>query len=386
MRTSEPRGSLRDGTTDAPRLPETGNIGTGTATLGDVRVEESQGIPEGERSPVHDRITLRYLARPIFAEPGGGRIELGRILHWMDNTSYACASGYCGDRAVTVSVGRTPIVGEVRPGDIIEVRAQLVGTGTSTIHLFVRVQAADAETLSFRDVASSMYTFVALNEAGRPTPVERWTPATRADEALASAAGAWIASRSEFVDNPLRERGLTSAGTTPQLEFEFFAAPTDANWSGDVHGGVILRWHSEAADALARNAFGGPVRCHSLDGMHFRRPVPTTDLVAVRARIIHSAGDRIRIATSMSSQHPRIRRPERTSHCFFEFGARDTGRAAPRIALRSDEDYDLSGMIDRILDLQRALPPLPGSEPDRRLDRTSPPDSAHQPDHSPSLD
>ena len=136
-------------------------------------------------------LTMRFLAEPTDVN-FGGKVHGGAVMKWIDQAGYAAAVGWCGTYAVTVAVGGIRFLAPVHIGDLVAVRAQLVRTGTTSMHFSVDVTAA-----SPMDVAAAprlcthcMIVFVAMDEAsGKPVTVPSWTPTSDADRRLADYAG-----------------------------------------------------------------------------------------------------------------------------------------------------------------------------------------------------
>jgi acyl-CoA hydrolase len=62
-------------------------------------------------------------------------------------------------------------------GDLVTVKARLIHTGTSSMHLAVDVQASDLRSGEPRLATSCVMVFVALDRPdGRPTAVPTWVP------------------------------------------------------------------------------------------------------------------------------------------------------------------------------------------------------------------
>src|SRR4051795_13005666 len=59
----------------------------------------------------------------------------------------------------------------------------------------------------------------------------------------------------------------------------------DANISGNVHGGWIMKLCDEAAAIAAARHVGGRVVTAAVDGMKFRSPVHVGDLLTLRATV-----------------------------------------------------------------------------------------------------
>ena len=136
-------------------------------------------------------LTMRFLAEPTDVN-FGGKVHGGAVMKWIDQAAYAAAVGWCGTYAVTVAVGGIRFMAPVHIGDLVAVRAQLVRTGTTSMHFSVDVTAGSPMQAQAprRLCTHCMIVFVAMDEASdEPVPVPSWTPANEADRRLADYAG-----------------------------------------------------------------------------------------------------------------------------------------------------------------------------------------------------
>jgi acyl-CoA hydrolase len=113
-----------------------------------------------------------------------GNVHGGSMMKWMDEAAYACAAGWCGLPCVTVSVSGISFHKPVALGHIVELRARLVYTGRTSMHVAVRVSSRDPREGEYVETTSCLMVFVAIDADGRPTPVPKWEPKTPEDEAL----------------------------------------------------------------------------------------------------------------------------------------------------------------------------------------------------------
>ena len=154
-------------------------------------------------------LTMRFLAEPTDVN-FGGKVHGGAVMKWIDQAAYAAAVGWCGTYAVTVAVGGIRFMAPVHIGDLVAVRAQLVRTGTTSMHFSVDVHAGspmDAGEAP-RLCTHCMIVFVAMDEAtGEPVPVPSWTPASDADRRLADYAGKVMELGKGIEDTIARARG-----------------------------------------------------------------------------------------------------------------------------------------------------------------------------------
>jgi acyl-CoA hydrolase len=128
-------------------------------------------------------ITLRFLAATgdvnFF-----GNVHGGIVMKWIDEAAYACAVGWSGTGCVTLYVGGIRFYRPIHIGDLVEVRARLVYTGTTSMHVIVDVRAGSPRQSEMQKTTHCVTVFVALDEAGKPVAVNPYEPQTGDDRAL----------------------------------------------------------------------------------------------------------------------------------------------------------------------------------------------------------
>ena len=127
--------------------------------------------------------TLRFLAQPGDVN-FGGKVHGGAVMKWIDQAGYSCAAAWTGSYCVTVYVGGIHFLNPIQVGEIVELRAKVIHTGKTSLHVLVDVQASDVRESSFVQTAQCVIVFVALDASGRPKPVPKWMPETEHDRKL----------------------------------------------------------------------------------------------------------------------------------------------------------------------------------------------------------
>jgi acyl-CoA hydrolase len=128
-------------------------------------------------------VTLRFLAEPSHVN-FGGKVHGGAVMKWIDQTGYTCAAGWTGGYCVTLYVGGLHFIRPVRVGDLVELRALVIHTGRTSLHIAIDIYARDPKLPDLQRTGHCVIVFVSLNEAGRPQPVPAWTPVSDTDRAL----------------------------------------------------------------------------------------------------------------------------------------------------------------------------------------------------------
>jgi acyl-CoA hydrolase len=316
-----------------------------------------------------DRVTLRFLATPADTAAGGRSVAAGSVMEWIDKAGYACAVGWGGAYCVTAYVGNVRHRRPIPPGSLIEVRARIVHTGRTSMHVVVTVSSAEVSTRAYTPATTCVLIFVAKDADGRPTPVPPWTPASRSDRKLAEAAIERIDTRAEIKRLMLGEE-YTAASRAPRTTLRFLVPTGVVNFGGRAHGGTVMRWIDEAAYACAVGWVGGrPLADHAIGvysgGIHFLAPVRIGDLVEVDARIILTGPHSMHVSTRVWTADPRT--PDQltlTTQCLSVFVVPDDSGVAlpvPQWKPELPEDVRLHEHARAIVGLRETIVPIAAS-------------------------
>ena len=309
-----------------------------------------------------DRITLRFLAAPSDVTASGLTIAAGRVLEWIDKAGYACAVGWSGSYCVTAYVGDVRFTQPIKPGNLIEAHARIVHTGRTSMHILVTVEATDVRERDFRAATQCILVFVAIDDAGVPREVPQWTPHTDRDQLLSDRAISRIEPR-RIIRTAMNEQVYSDEGTTPRTIFRFLAAPGDANWGGNAHGGTVMRWIDEAAFACAASWSSEAAVAVYSGGIHFYRPIHIGQIVEVDARIIHTSTRSMHVSILVRSGAPRdAHNLQLTTRCLTVMVDLDNAvQAGPirAVPLISDEDRRLDAHARALIEVRASLATIP---------------------------
>ncbi len=142
-------------------------------------------------------ITFRFLAEPTDVN-FGGKVHGGAVMKWIDQAGYACAAGWAGRYCVTVYVGGIQFERPIHIGQLVEVHAEVVYTGTTSMHVAVNVSARDTTADHAERTTHCLMVFVAVDEARQPIAVPAFTPHTPEEIALQDYAKRIMAMRKEI--------------------------------------------------------------------------------------------------------------------------------------------------------------------------------------------
>lgn len=120
-----------------------------------------------------------------------------------------------------------------------------------------------------------------------------------------------------------------------QLSMTVLMTPDMANFSGNVHGGTILKLLDQVAYACASRYAGRYVVTLSVDQVMFRQPIHVGELVTFLASVNHTGTSSMEIGIKVVAENIRTQVVRHANSCFFTMVAvDDDGKPAPVPSLR----------------------------------------------------
>jgi acyl-CoA hydrolase len=115
-----------------------------------------------------------------------------------------------------------------------------------------------------------------------------------------------------------------------QLSMTVLMTPDMANFSGNVHGGTLLKYLDEVAYACASRYAGCYVVTLSVDQVTFREPIHVGELVTFHASVNYTGRSSMEIGIKVVTENIRERSVRHTNSCFFTMVAvDDKGKPTP---------------------------------------------------------
>jgi acyl-CoA hydrolase len=107
------------------------------------------------------------------------------------------------------------------------------------------------------------------------------------------------------------------------VEFRFLAEPSDVNFGGKVHGGMVMKWIDQASYACAAQWSKRYCVTVSANGIRFIRPILVGQLITVTASIVHTGKSSMHIYVVVRAADPKEEKAVVTNRCFITFMAID---------------------------------------------------------------
>jgi acyl-CoA thioesterase YciA len=125
----------------------------------------AEAKPQGE-------LTIRVTAMPADTNPNGD-IFGGWVVSLMDNAGGVTARNTAQGRTVTVAIDAMAFLRPVRVGDVLCVYTSLERVGRTSMTIHIEAWAQRFLTRREEKVTNATFTYVAVDDAGRPRPVAR---------------------------------------------------------------------------------------------------------------------------------------------------------------------------------------------------------------------
>lgn len=126
---------------------------------------------------------FRFLAEPTDVN-FGGKVHGGMVMKWIDQASYACAAQWSKRYCVTVSANAIRFIRPILVGQMVTIRARIVHTGKTSMHIYVVVRAGDPKNDEVVVTNRCFITFMAIDESGYPVEVPSFEAVSEEDQKL----------------------------------------------------------------------------------------------------------------------------------------------------------------------------------------------------------
>lgn len=133
------------------------------------------------KTPQETECVMTQLVLPNDTNPLNN-LRGGKLLHWMDLASAISAQKLAVRATVTASVDNVSFKSPIKVGDVVTIKAKVTRSFNTSMEVHVEVWA---ENIPMRRKVMSneaYFTFVALNDMGRPEKVDQIIPETEEEK------------------------------------------------------------------------------------------------------------------------------------------------------------------------------------------------------------
>jgi acyl-CoA hydrolase len=125
-----------------------------------------------------------------------------------------------------------------------------------------------------------------------------------------------------------------------ELSMTVLMTPDMANFSGNVHGGAILKYLDSVAYACASRYSGSYVVTLSVDRVVFRQPIHVGELVTFLATVNYTGATSMEIGIKVVTENIQQGLVRHTNSCYFTMVAVDANRKPVQVPPLQTETED----------------------------------------------
>ena len=133
------------------------------------------------KTPKESRATLTEIVLPNDTN-NLNNLMGGRLLHWMDITAAITANRHAQRTCVTASVNNVSFEHPIPRGSIVTLEANISRSFSSSMEIFIDVWIEDTLSGTKTKCNEAIYTFVAVNDMGKPAKVPQVIPKTELEK------------------------------------------------------------------------------------------------------------------------------------------------------------------------------------------------------------
>ncbi len=104
-----------------------------------------------------------------------------------------------------------------------------------------------------------------------------------------------------------------------KISFQFISEPSDVNFGGKVHGGVVMKWIDQTAYTCARTWAETYCVTVYVGGIRFYKPINIGEVIRIDAYVIYTGNSSIHIAVDVFSRDFSQQKFEKKTHCVIVF-------------------------------------------------------------------
>lgn len=137
-------------------------------------------------TPVHANSTFASASHIVLPNDTNtlGNLMGGQLMYWMDVLGAISAHRHCRKVVVTASVGNVSFNHPIRLGDVVTLEAKVSRSFRTSMEVVITVYVENHQTGEKTLCNQAMFTFVALDNMGKPVEVPELIPDTEKEKKM----------------------------------------------------------------------------------------------------------------------------------------------------------------------------------------------------------
>lgn len=137
--------------------------------------KDGNNMPKKVKKCRESFVTMTELVLPNDTNPLNNLMG-GRLMHWMDIVSAIAAQRHSNRIVVTASVDNISFSKPIQLGNVVTLTAYVTRSFNSSMEVFIKVTAEDIPSGKKTESNRAFFTFVAVDQTGRPIDVPEVEP------------------------------------------------------------------------------------------------------------------------------------------------------------------------------------------------------------------
>ncbi len=142
------------------------------------------------------------------------------------------------------------------------------------------------------------------------------------------------------------------------ISFQFISEPSDINYGGKVHGGVVMKWIDQVAYTCARSWAETYCVTVYVGGIRFLKPINIGDVIKLYATVIYTGRTSMHIAVDVYGRDFSQKEFEKKTHCVIVFVSVDAdGKPIPvkKWVPKTEKEKKLAEYAVRLMELRSEI-------------------------------
>ena len=136
-----------------------------------------------DKNPKDSIVEATYMVLPNDTNPLG-ILRGGVLMEWMDIISEISAQKHAQCIALTIGIDEVSFKRIVKTGDVVQIKAQVTRSFNTSMEIFVEVWASRTPDIKMRKTNEAFFTFVAVDDEGKPCKIPHILPSTLPEKKL----------------------------------------------------------------------------------------------------------------------------------------------------------------------------------------------------------
>lgn len=132
-------------------------------------------------TPTETRCVMTQIVMPMHTNGVAGVMFGGVMMQWIDVCAGVAAMRHAAGAVLTASIDRLDFLSPVQVGEIVVLQAMVNFVARTSMEVGCRVETEDMRSRTRRYVTKAYLTFVAVDDRGRPRPIQPLSLETETD-------------------------------------------------------------------------------------------------------------------------------------------------------------------------------------------------------------